>query len=245
MTSSFARTETYNDVQNLIRSVCNRFHHNRGGNYHELLSEANFCYLSVYDSFDGSKAKFSTWLYRKIWWYLLEWERETKRKKYRHRECKLSDDFDTPLPESFDLDRLCIELSQDAAEVVRLAMELSELDNARSTKESKRRRNARGHGLGRGTDLEGIPRTHRGTVVKQPVTECCPFCHGNDLFFASARSLTDGETLTQQIHCENCGRDWELWYKPRYWWPYNRFGSLVGNNHIELPEKFKEAGHGI
>lgn len=131
--------ETYNDVQKLIRSVCNRFSVNRGGDFDDLLSEANYCYLTVYESFDESKCKFSTWLYRKIWWHLLEWERTNRRKQYRRREYVLSSDFDLPLPEQFDIEQLCNELSEDAAHVIRLALEKKEMDSTSYTNESKRR----------------------------------------------------------------------------------------------------------
>jgi RNA polymerase sigma factor (sigma-70 family) len=59
--------ETYLEVENLIRREVWRICKKWGGDFDELMSEANIAFLDAYDSFDGSSS-FATWT-RQIVWY--------------------------------------------------------------------------------------------------------------------------------------------------------------------------------
>lgn len=65
--SKFGLTETYNDVEKLIYFVCHRFRKKYGGEFDELLSEANEIYMDAYRSHDPERGPFHKHLQAKIW----------------------------------------------------------------------------------------------------------------------------------------------------------------------------------
>lgn len=75
-----ALTETYNDVQNLIRNIVWSFIKKYGGEFDEYLPEANYQFIRAYDYFEeGKGTKFSTFLYYVIWRRLISFH------KYLHQ----------------------------------------------------------------------------------------------------------------------------------------------------------------
>ena len=79
--------ETYRDVENLIYSIVWKFQKRHGGDFEELNAEANLLFIKANDSFNKSKANFSTWLNFTIWYGLLDFQnmlRETN--KYAYKE---------------------------------------------------------------------------------------------------------------------------------------------------------------
>lgn len=66
---------TYEDVKRLIHSTVHKFYEKYGGDYEELVSEANLAFMVAYNTYNPSRAKFSTWLVRMIVWRLLSLQR--------------------------------------------------------------------------------------------------------------------------------------------------------------------------
>ncbi len=64
-------TETHLDVENLIYDTVWRFKDRYGGDFDELLAQANYYYILAYDAHDG-KRKFSTWVRFCIWKGLID-----------------------------------------------------------------------------------------------------------------------------------------------------------------------------
>lgn len=68
MTAVDTKGETYEDMQQLIKFLANRFAMKTGGDYEELVSDANMVFLRVYDSWEpGRGAKFSSYLSTCVW----------------------------------------------------------------------------------------------------------------------------------------------------------------------------------
>ncbi len=70
-------TETYDNVKYLIFKIVWKFKGRYGGNFEELLAEANLLYILAYDTHDETLSALSTWLYTKIWKGLLSNLRNT------------------------------------------------------------------------------------------------------------------------------------------------------------------------
>lgn len=62
-----ALTETYIDVEKLIYATVWKFKRKFGGDFEELVAEANFIYVLAFDSYKESRAAFTTWLCFCIW----------------------------------------------------------------------------------------------------------------------------------------------------------------------------------
>jgi len=66
------KNETYEEVEMLVYSIVHKFKKKYGGDFEELLSEANYLFLLVYDSYCESIGEFTTWLHFRIWKGLLD-----------------------------------------------------------------------------------------------------------------------------------------------------------------------------
>jgi hypothetical protein len=65
--------ETYLEVENLIRKEVWRITKKFGGDYDELLAEANVIFMAAWDSYDlNCGTQFTTWLVNQIRWGLTE-----------------------------------------------------------------------------------------------------------------------------------------------------------------------------
>ncbi len=67
-------TETYKDVEKLICSITYKFQKRYGGDFDELLAEANYLYILACETHNELKANLSTWLHFKIWKGLLDFQ---------------------------------------------------------------------------------------------------------------------------------------------------------------------------
>jgi len=128
-----AQAETYNDVVKLIWHTVHRFAERYGGDREELFSRANEVFMETYEDFDASRSSYSTYLRRMIWWKLLEIRRTAAR---RHRllptvnfsavegERDGMGNFPDHSCSSFRRAEFLAELGEDAAAVVKLALEV-------------------------------------------------------------------------------------------------------------------------
>ena len=67
-----ALTQTYFDVENLIYNIVWKFKNCYGGDFEELVAEANLLYIYAYNSHNKKTSKFSTWVYFCIWKGLID-----------------------------------------------------------------------------------------------------------------------------------------------------------------------------
>lgn len=67
-----ATTRTLKDYRGTINAAVNSVHANYGGDKEEMRNEALLIYMKAYLSHDADKARFSTWLYFKVYKGLLE-----------------------------------------------------------------------------------------------------------------------------------------------------------------------------
>ena len=65
---------TYEDVERLVHHTAHAFQRRCGGDYEELLSEANVIYAATYRSYDPTRynCKFATALRNNIWYGLMD-----------------------------------------------------------------------------------------------------------------------------------------------------------------------------
>ena len=68
------------EVENLLKYLSHRFIKRFGGDFDEVLSEANLGFVQAFQTFNPDKgAKFSTWVHLKVWRKLQEIYRSQKR----------------------------------------------------------------------------------------------------------------------------------------------------------------------
>jgi hypothetical protein len=63
--------QTYLDVELLIKTTVHKFQRQYGGDFDDMMGEANLVYMKAYMTYNSSKAVFSTWLCNCIWNKLL------------------------------------------------------------------------------------------------------------------------------------------------------------------------------
>lgn len=132
-------TDTYGDVAKLISYMVKRFQKRFGGDYGELLSEANALFIRAYDEFDPNHegaCKFSSFVSNGIWTGLSNFrqkqlkERQIRWQPGRYKDAPLPYDEDgelevaAPAKSRFDLSEFMSELSSDAKDLVRLLFNL-------------------------------------------------------------------------------------------------------------------------
>lgn len=131
MASKFALTETYVDVEKLIYYVCHRFRKRYGGDFYELLSQANEIYMDAYHSHDPKRGTFPKHLQAKIWGGMLSSLRTNLQrnktvsiktgKSFERKTIAL--DGDLPKRETTPFDESKLEaMTEDARYVVGLAL---------------------------------------------------------------------------------------------------------------------------
>jgi RNA polymerase sigma factor (sigma-70 family) len=81
--------ETYNECLDLIRSVVWKVIRQYGGDFDELMSEANAAFLDAYRTFDGSSA-FTSWLHTRVWYSCVSFVRDRleEQSRYKWREAE-------------------------------------------------------------------------------------------------------------------------------------------------------------
>ena len=114
-----AAAHTYRDVEKLIYNVIHLFQRRFGGDFYELLSEANMAYLLALQSYrkDGG-ASFSTWTQTKVWYRLMDWLRG----KMRQRRTEALDEDMFERKSEFSFEDFVAGLSPDARLVMRLTI---------------------------------------------------------------------------------------------------------------------------
>lgn len=132
-------SETYEEVKRLIYHTVWSVVRQYGGDFDELMSEANVAFLDAYESFDGSSS-FSSWLRLNVWGKCVDAVRNRLDEQRRYKRVK--DDTRSGIPVQFTADsdglaegipdRSCSgwkiggmfeELTEDAALVVKLTLE--------------------------------------------------------------------------------------------------------------------------
>lgn len=71
--------ESYHDVKHWIQRIVRMYQRRKGGDFYELLAEANFIFAVQLDNFDPNKGRLTTFLYHKIWGGLLDYNKRRKK----------------------------------------------------------------------------------------------------------------------------------------------------------------------
>ena len=64
--------QKYKNVEKLINGLIEKFMFVHGGNQEDLQSVCNETYVIALNLHDPTKSKFSTWLYNRLWWAMLD-----------------------------------------------------------------------------------------------------------------------------------------------------------------------------
>lgn len=116
--------EAYLDYQKLIFDVVHKFIARYGGDFEELLGEANLIFILAFNSYNYKAAKFSTWLYSSLWHGLQDYKRkEYRTTHFKNHSNKVSFEFEEdnhPVTTSNEIIDLFDEFSNDAKEVIHL-----------------------------------------------------------------------------------------------------------------------------
>ena len=112
-------TDDYQSVRPLLYQLCRRFHARHGGEWDELVSEANECFTVAWHSYQPAKGKLTTWVHWKVWHGLLEGHRSRAKQHSRRIDLDMAR---LPSRKRFDLHELVQEVSDDAAAVIELTV---------------------------------------------------------------------------------------------------------------------------
>jgi len=123
----FGLTETFFDVESLIRKTVWRFIHTYGGDFEELYAEACSMYIDIYDTFDEDLGAFSTWLYQRVFYGLLDKLRRTASRNAslpREHDTSVVDNAPARQVNNYRLVEIYHDLSDEAKEVCKLVLDL-------------------------------------------------------------------------------------------------------------------------
>ncbi len=132
----------YPRVERLIQKICRKFHWRYGGDWDEIMSEANWAYVRAVKQWNPERSKLGTWVQTKVQFHLLQLredrcKRLAREKTILNNPCwvepsmtrTLHDEGNKterheliPAPESFDIRAFLRLLSYDARCVVRQAL---------------------------------------------------------------------------------------------------------------------------
>ena len=125
-----ATTETYWDIKNLIFDTVWKFQQRYGGDFDEMVAEANLIYIQAFLSHNPNKSQFSTWLRFILWKGLIDFKRfireENKHIKIEHFE-EIENFYSYPAPLYIPFWDLVSGLSDDAKTIVQLILEPPEI----------------------------------------------------------------------------------------------------------------------
>ena len=119
----WAKTLTYEDVRLLILDTVHKFCAAYKQDWEECVSEANVIFLSAFDSYDGDRAAFTTWVRYKIWMGLLRFLQLRMKRDAKRIDLEEADTVRAHERPRFDLGLFVADLSDDAATMVRLVLE--------------------------------------------------------------------------------------------------------------------------
>lgn len=77
-------SETYEECKTLIHSVVWKVIRRYGGDFEELMSEANSAFMDAYQTFDGSSA-FTSWLHTRVWFSCVSFVRDRLGEQSRYK----------------------------------------------------------------------------------------------------------------------------------------------------------------
>jgi RNA polymerase sigma factor (sigma-70 family) len=122
--------ETYRDIEKMIFDICYRFRKQYGdalGSFEDLVGEANVAFMEAYRRYDPAYARFTTWLYWRVFGALMDKLRQVAARNARHPTVGMSKEIESTLVRSRHTDRvdkMISDASDDAAQVLRLIREL-------------------------------------------------------------------------------------------------------------------------
>lgn len=113
---------TYEDVRTVLYDLVHKFRRRYGGDFGELVSDANAYFMQAYATYNGDRGSaFSTWFYYRTWRRMLSDLRQrrsqSRRRLYLDNEvmgCYAAKQY------NFNMDEFAEGLSQDAKKVVGL-----------------------------------------------------------------------------------------------------------------------------
>lgn len=117
-------TESYQQTEKLIHHTCHCFQRQWGGNYEDLLSEANQGFIEAMKGFDPSRGKLSKRVRFVVWKRLKhasarEFKRNALNKAIRDEKTLR----EVQQPKTFNLEKLMKEVSPDAAKLIKLVVD--------------------------------------------------------------------------------------------------------------------------
>lgn len=116
-----AAEETYLEVKPVILAAVRDIYKRFGGNFDDILSDANTAFLEAYESWEPEKSSFTSWLRLRIFSTTVNNLRHSCRDHARYEHV---DDSQLTRPTgSFDPKSLLEELTEDARIVVQLTLE--------------------------------------------------------------------------------------------------------------------------
>ena len=115
-------TETLEDSKATIYDLCHQFKGKIPGvSFDELISEANFCWLKAYQSYDSDLGDFNTWIYEKIFRGLQELQRQ-KFKEYERRK-KIIWEKQPERKQEYTLEKVFRDVGEDAQAMIKDLLE--------------------------------------------------------------------------------------------------------------------------
>lgn len=116
-------TESFLDVELLIKHTANKFVARYGGEVDEAIAHGNLMFVEAYDSWDRSRGKFTQWLYFLMWRTLLEQVRRQTMRNARHKRVKFDEDGLCTESRAHWLGDLLDGLSEDARTIVSMVLD--------------------------------------------------------------------------------------------------------------------------
>ena len=116
-------TQIYTNMKNLIAHTTWKFHNRYGGDFEELLNEANLLFIKATQSHNEARSKITTWTRFCIWKGLLNYI------KKEHKQWNPLLRLELPIDISddtnyFSLSEILDELSDDAKDIIKLIFDL-------------------------------------------------------------------------------------------------------------------------
>ena len=114
-----AMTETYEDVKQAIRSTAKGMAYGLGGDADEMESEGNVAFVRAYAAFDPRRGSFSQYLKAKMRFSILSRVAKDRERAEHHGAMPPQ----VPQRKKFDLERILLEVSEDAKKILGLVLE--------------------------------------------------------------------------------------------------------------------------
>ncbi len=119
-----ATTETYFDIKNLIFDTVWKFQRQHGGDFDEMVAEANLIYIKAFISHDPDRAQFTTWLYTILQRKLLDIQRTKYKQIQTYSLNDIENIYEYPALSYFPLWELLFDIDKDAKIIINLLLDL-------------------------------------------------------------------------------------------------------------------------